>query len=87
VSSCILKYSGTGSDWNWTPIETTERSGNDATLAGGIGQDFLILNCEYQDISVSKGSTIQFFARSGILCDDKVYNDPVPDEDTVRVVL
>jgi hypothetical protein len=45
------------------------------------------LTCEYQDISVSKGSTVQFFARSGILYDGKVYNDPVPDKGIISIVL
>jgi len=87
VHSYVLKYSGTGSDWSWTPVGTTERFGSDATLAGGIGQDSFVLTCEYQDISVSKGSAVQFFARSGILYDGKVYNDPVPDKGTVKVAL
>lgn len=87
VYSYVLRYSGTGSDWSWTPIRTTERFGNDATLAGGIGQDFFILTCEYEDISLFKGSVVQFFVRSGILYDGKVYNDPVPDKGTVKIAL
>jgi hypothetical protein len=79
ASSFILKYTGNGSDWDWTEIESTQRLGKDATLAGGIGQDFFVLTCKYQDISAPIGSTIRFFGRSGTLYAGHVYNDYVPD--------
>jgi hypothetical protein len=87
AGSTLLKYSGSGADWSWTPTVHTQKFGSEPIIAGGVGQDFFILTCEYQDISVSKGSTVQFFARSGILYDGKVYNDNVPDEGTVSIVL
>jgi hypothetical protein len=82
AGSLLLKYSGNGTDWSWTPTGYTP-----PIIAGGVGLDFFVLTCEYQDISVSKGSTVQFFARSGITYDGKVYNDNVPDEGTVTIVL
>jgi len=87
AGSLLLKYSGSGADFSWTPTVYTQRFGAEPLIAGGVGQDFFILTCEYQDISVSKGSTVQFFARSGILYDGKVYNDPVPDEGIISIVL
>jgi hypothetical protein len=36
---------------------------------------------------VSSGSTIRFFARSGINYDNQVYNDPVPDSGTVTAKI
>jgi hypothetical protein len=87
VESYVMKYSGKGSDWSWTSEHETERFGSDATLAGGIGNDLFILACRYGDISVSRGSTIRFFGRSGILYDSKVYNDPVPSRGTVTLTL
>lgn len=87
VSSVIGKYSGTGGDWTWTEIGGTERLGSDAILAGGIGQDFFVLTCKYQDISTSSGSAIRFIGRSGILFDGKVYNDTVPDKDAISITL
>lgn len=87
AGSSLLKYSGSGTDWSWTPIGYTQRFGPEPIIAGGIGQDFFVLTCDYQDISVSKGSTVQFFARSGILYDGKVYNDPVPDNGAVSITL
>jgi len=87
AESSLLKYSGTGTDWSWTPIGYTQRFGAEPLIRGGVGQDFFILTCEYQDISVPKGSTVQFFPRSGILYDGKAYNDPVPDEGIVSIVL
>ena len=83
----IGKYAGTGGDWTRTEIGGTERLGSDATLAGGVGQDFFVLTCKYQDISASSGSTIRFIGRSGILFDGKVYNDPVPDKDAISITL
>jgi hypothetical protein len=85
--SYVLKYSGKGSDWSWTSEHETERFGSDATLEGGIGHNFFILACRYDDISVSKESKIRFFGRSGILYDSRVYNDPVPDSGTVTLTL
>jgi thiol-disulfide isomerase/thioredoxin len=82
AESSLQKYSGTGTDWSWTPTGYTP-----PTIAGGVGQDFFVLTCRYQDISVSKGSAVLFFTRSGILYDGKVYNDYVPDEGTVSIVL
>lgn len=87
VSSSVLKYSGTGSDWNWVKIEGTERLGSNATAAGGVGQDYFVLTCKYQSISSSKGATVRFLARSGILYDDKVYNDYVPNKGVVSIVF
>ena len=66
-------------------IGTTERLGNDATLAGGIEENFFVVSCTFEDVSVSKGSSVAFFARSGILYDDRVYNDPVPDMSFIRI--
>jgi hypothetical protein len=87
AESSLLKYSGTGTDWSWTSIRYTEKFGSEPIITGGVGQDSFVLACEYQDISASKGSTVQFFARSGILYGGKVYNDPVPDEGTVKITL
>lgn len=87
AESSLLKYSGTGTDWSWTSIRYTQRFGSEVIITGGVGQDFFVLTCEYQDISASKGSTAQFFARSGILYGSKVYNDPIPDEGTVKITL
>jgi hypothetical protein len=83
----VRKYSGAGNDWSWALIGSTERSGGDAVLAGGIGQNFFVLSCRYGDISASEGSRIRFFARSGVLYDSIVYNDFVPDKGTVIVTL
>lgn len=82
AESSLQKYSGTGTDWSWTPTGYTPH-----IIAGGLGQDFFVLTCGYQDISLSKGSTVEFFARSGMLYDGKVYNDYVPDEGIVSIVL
>jgi thiol-disulfide isomerase/thioredoxin len=82
AESSLQKYSGTGTDWSWTPTGYTP-----PIIAGGVGQDSFVLTCEYQDISVSKGSAVLFFARSGILYDGKVYNDYVPEYGIVSVVL
>jgi hypothetical protein len=87
VSSPLWRYSGTGTDWSW------EQVGTEPVVAGGVGQDFVILTCKYQDLSVSKGSTLQFIARSGIRYDGQVYNDYVPDlatlarSGTVKIIL
>jgi hypothetical protein len=80
VSSPLWKYSGTGRDWAWTEVGTV-------TMAGGVGQDFVLLTCKYQDLSVSKGSTVQFLGRSGIRYDGQVYNDYVPDQGTFKITL
>jgi hypothetical protein len=85
--SFLLKYSGIGTDWSWTPIGFTQRFGREPIIDGGVGQDFFVMTCEYQDILVSEGSTVQLFARSGILYDGKVYNDPVPDKGTLTIAL
>jgi thiol-disulfide isomerase/thioredoxin len=82
AESSLQKYSGTGTDWSWTPTGYTP-----PIVAGGVGQDFFVLTCGYQDMSVSKGSAVLFFARSGILYDGKVYNDRVPDEGIVSIML
>jgi len=87
VEGYVMKYSGNGNDFTWTFIQETGRFGNEATIAGGIGSNFLLLECSYGDIPVSKGNTIRFFGRSGILFDDKVYNDPVPNSGTVALTL
>jgi hypothetical protein len=87
ASSYVLKYAGNGADWNWTEIVSTQRLGKDSTLTGGVGQDFFVLTCKYEDISASVGSTIRFFGRSGILYGGEVYNDPVPDWGTVTLTL
>lgn len=88
ISSLVVEYSGTGTDWTWASVvQGTERSGSDATLAGGIRQDSFVVACRYQDISASEGSKIRFFARSGILYDGKVYNDFIPDKDAITVTL
>jgi hypothetical protein len=82
AESSLQKYSGTGTDWSWTPTGY-----NPPIIAGGVGENSFALTCEYQDISVSKGSSVELFARSGILYDGKVYNDRVPDEGIVSIVL
>jgi len=87
AESYVMKYSGKGSDWSWASIYETERFGNDVALAGGVGKGFFVLTCRYEDISASRGSTIRFFGRSGILYGGKVYNDPVPDRGTVVLTL
>jgi hypothetical protein len=87
AGSSLLKYSGSGADWSWTPVAYTQRFGPEPMIAGGVGQNFFVLTCEYQDISVSRGSTVQFFARSGILYDGRVYNDPVPDKGVISITL
>lgn len=81
VDSSLWKYSGTGTDWAWVQV------GEEPVLAGGVGRDFVLLTCIYQDLSVSTGSTIQLLARSGLRYDGQVYNDPVPDQGTIKITL
>jgi len=80
--SPLWKYSGSGTDWNWQPVGSIS-----VIIAGGVGQDFVILTCKYQDLSVSKASTVQFMARSGLRYDGQVYDDQVPDQGIVKVIL
>ena len=88
VSSFVLKYSGNGTDWtNWTEIESTTRTGSDATVEGGLGYNYLTIRCAYDDIGVSKGSQVTCLFRSGILYEDNVYNDPDPDTGPISIVL
>lgn len=83
----VLRYSGSGKDWSWTPIGSTTGFGIDAVIEGGVGYSFFVVACKYQDISVSRGSTVRFYARSGIRYEGKVYNDIVPDKDTLTLIL
>lgn len=82
VYSPLWKYSGTGTDWNWQQVGTVS-----VIITGGVGQDFVILTCKYQDLSVSKGTTVQFMGRCGLRYDGQVYNDQVPDQGTVKITL
>lgn len=67
----LLKYSGDGKSWNWTPIEGT------LTVEGGLGQDFVIITCRYQDLSLpSSGAPFNFIGRSALVYDGETYNDP-----------
>ena len=86
IQSYVQKYSGSGRDFKWATLEKTRRFGAYASPEGGVGYDFFILACDHEDISVSKKSTIKFFARSGIrLQDGKIYNDPIPDTGTISL--
>lgn len=87
ASSDLLKHCGGSSDWCWIPVGFTQHFARTPLIRGGIGVDSFVLTCDYQDISAASGSTIQFFARSGIMYDSQVYNDPAPDDGTVRVTL
>jgi hypothetical protein len=64
-------------------VPGTEQAAVKAILRGGIGQDFFIIACRYQDIAAG-GPTARFFARSGIrMGDGEAYNDYVPDSGVV----
>jgi hypothetical protein len=81
----VQKYSGTGRDFTWSRIRSTERSGNAAILAGGIETDYCTVTCRYEDVSVSRGAIVKLLARSGIRYEGKVYNDYTPEKGTVQV--
>ena len=82
--SSIWKYAGNGTSWRWTNLDYNAQQ---PVVAGGSGQDSFVLGCRYGDISVSGGSKIRLFARSGIMYDGKTYNDLVPDKGTLTVTL
>ena len=84
ASSYVCRYSGIGREEAWTQIPSTK---SDATLEGGIGQDFLTIACRYEDISASKGTTGLFMARSRIAYNGKVYYDNAPDNDFISITL
>lgn len=83
----VMKHSGRASEFTWNVIDDTMRFGGDTTLAGGAGQHFLILTCNNQDIAVSNGSRIRFFARSCVSYDGSGYCDLVPDEGSVTMTV
>jgi hypothetical protein len=75
----VMRYSGTGTDWNWTPVGGTEQVGANVTLQGGIGLDFFVIASRYVDLGATRQSTLEFFGRSGIRVNNgTVYNDYVP---------
>lgn len=86
VSSDLSEHCGGNRDYCWTPVGFTQRFGATPLLLGGIGENFLVLTCEFQDIQL-QGSTIRFFARGGILYNSQPYADPVPDEGTITWVI
>jgi KaiC/GvpD/RAD55 family RecA-like ATPase len=84
----VAKYSGTGTDWKWTLVAGTERLGENSTLSGGIGANYFIIGCRDQDIEAGNGSTIRFFARSGIRFDDGGgFNDYAPNAGILSLTL
>lgn len=67
----LLKYSGDGKSWNWTPIEGS------LMVEGGVGQDFVVITCRFQDLSLpSSGPSVDFIGRSMLVYDGETYNDP-----------
>ena len=87
TSSELLKHCGDSSDWCWTEVGFTQHFAKTPLIMGGVGTDSFVLTCDYQDISASSGSTIQFFARTGIMYNGQVYNDPAPDDGTISLTL
>jgi hypothetical protein len=84
----VMRYSGTGADWSWTPLSGTEQIGANATLQGGIGQDFFVIACRYLDLGAAGQSTLGFFARSGIRMNNGgQYNDYVPSSGILSITL
>ena len=83
----VMKHSGRASEFTWNVIDDSMRFGGDTTLAGGAGQHFLILTCNNQDIAVSNGSRIRFFARSCVSYDGSGYCDLVPDEGSLTMTV
>jgi hypothetical protein len=78
----VLKYSGNGTDWTkWAEIQSN------AVVEGGLGSDYLTIGCGYGDVDISKGSHVTLLFRSGIVYKGIVYNDPVPDNGPIMVVL
>jgi hypothetical protein len=86
-SSELLEHCGDSSDWCWTEVGFTQHFAKTPLIMGGVGTDSFVLTCDYQDISASSGSTIQFFARTGIMYNGQVYNDPAPDDGTISLTL
>jgi hypothetical protein len=87
ASSDLVKHCGGSSDWCWAAVGFTQHFASAPLIMGGVGADSFVLTCDYQDVSASSGSTIQFFARSGIMYNSQVYNDPAPDDGTIRMTL
>jgi len=83
----VMKHSGGENEFTWNVIDDTMRFGGDTTLAGGAGQDFLILTCNNQDIEVSNGSRIRFFARSCVSYGGSGYCGLVPDEGSLTMTV
>jgi hypothetical protein len=87
VSVELREHCGGSSDFCWASVGFTQHYGRTPLVLGGVGQDFFVLTCDYQDILASSGSAIRFMARSGIMYDNQVYNDYVPDSGTVSLSL
>jgi hypothetical protein len=81
-SSDLAQHCGGVDDYCWTPVGFTQRFGATPLIGGGVGEDFLVLTCEFKDIQM-RGFTIRFFARGGILYNGQPYADPVPGEGTM----
>ena len=87
ASADLNKHCGVSRDWCWAQVGFTQHFGSSPLIQGGIGQSYLVLTCDYEDVVASHGSMIRFFARSGIMYDDQVYNDNVPNDGTINVTL
>jgi hypothetical protein len=87
VQAELLKHCGGVDDWCWTPIGFTQRYGPTTLVSGGTGSNSFVLSCDYEDITVSQGSTLRFFGRSGINYNGQVYNNNAPNGGTVSMTL
>lgn len=87
ISSVLSKHCGGSRDWCWANIGFTQHFSKTPLILGGVGEDFFVLTCDYQDIMVSHGSTIRLLDQIGIMYDGQVYNDYVPGEGTISVTL
>jgi hypothetical protein len=87
VDTYLSQHCGNGRDWCWAAVGFTQQYGRTPVVAGGVGENFVVLTCDYQDIMAAHGSVITFFGRSGILYDNQVYNDNVPDEGFVHLTV
>jgi hypothetical protein len=86
ILSDLEAHCGGNDDYCWTPVGFTQRFGPTTLISGGIGEDFLVLTCEFQDIQM-QGFTVRFFARGGILYNGQPYADPVPFQGTTNWVI